>query len=74
MPHVAFVQAEQLVDRLGHGRSSPCREQRATHDAGDTWTTIRRPHSTQYRGGSSASRCRQDRWSAVSAGNPQRGQ
>src|SRR3954453_22149469 len=49
--------SERVARRqIGHqDETSPWTEQRAVQPIGCTWTTIRRLHSVQYRGGSSDS-------------------
>jgi Bacterial regulatory proteins, tetR family len=53
---------------------SPCSAQRAVHWSGVTWTTIRRRHCGQYRGGSSSSDRAQASWPPSARGRPQRPQ
>lgn len=50
--------------------TDPCRLHVAVHVPGVTWTTIRRRHCTQYRGGSSSARRAQRPWSPVSSASP----
>jgi hypothetical protein len=52
----------------------PCSAQRAVQPAGVTWTTMRRRHCGQYRGGSSVRAAVQGEWSPSWSGWPQRSQ
>lgn len=53
---------------------SPCRLHLAVHPVGVTWTTIRRAHRGQYRGGSSSRLARHGRCAPSPAGRPQASQ
>jgi hypothetical protein len=54
-----------------HDEISPCSAHRAVHDVGVTWTTIRRRHRVQKRGGSIRRRSAHASWLTRASAAPQ---